>query len=143
MTDKDLTGRWTGEYIYGDVYKTPIKGTRVAFEIELTATGGTLKGSCVDDEFKTHFKDPATIEGTVKENTIHFIKRYPCLFSIDEDGRIILFPKLPSHEIHYSGFFENGRFSGNWKVTNPYADADEEESTFDYGREGFWEMQKG
>lgn len=139
MTDQDLTGKWTGEYVYGDVYKTPIKGTKVAFELEMTVTGGIIKGNCFDDEFRHHFKNGATIEGVIKENTIIFVKRYPCMFNIDDDGKIILFPKLPSHEIHYSGNYNDGKFSGAWKVTLPYA---EEDADVVDARQGAWEMQK-
>lgn len=140
MTDQDLTGKWTGEYVYGDVYKAPIKGITVAFELEMTVTSGIVKGNCTDDEFRHHFKSPATIEGVVKENTITFVKKYPCMFNIDDDGKITLFPKLPSHEIHYSGHYADGKFSGAWKVTLPYA-AEDDTDVFD-ARQGEWQMQK-
>jgi hypothetical protein len=140
MTDQDLSGKWAGEYIYGDVYTNPIKGTRVPFEIEITATQGVIKGNCVDDEFKNHFKSPATIEGSITDNSINFIKRYPCLFTVDEYGDIKLYPKLPSHEIHYSGQFQDGRFTGNWQFSIPFEDDTEDSQA--HVRKGEWMMQK-
>ena len=140
MTNQDFSGRWKGEYVYGETYNNSIRGTTIPFEISITVTEGHLKGECVDNETKDYFDNPAIIEGIIKGGTIHFIKRYPCFFTYDESRKLMLFPKLPSHEIHYSGSFSNGQFSGDWEFKVTYAA--EENEDMEYIGKGYWKMEK-
>ena len=140
MIDPNFSGHWKGAYVYGEPYTNSIKGTKIAFEMELTVTDGKVTGTCVDDETKTFFDTPSSIEGVINNTTIHFVKRYPCFFSYAEGSELVLFPKLPSHEIHYSGLFENGQFSGSWEFKISYdLDAAGE---MDYIGKGEWYMTR-
>lgn len=122
MNDQQICGKWVGEYTYGDEYEDPVKGKTVAFEMIITIVNGLIKGECIDGEATAYFNVPATIEGTVLDNTISFIKRYPHYWQHEKGGQRFL-PKLPSQEICYSGQFVNDRFEGEWEIVTRLADA--------------------
>jgi hypothetical protein len=122
MNDQQFCGKWVGEYTYGEEYEDPVKGKTVAFELDITIVNGLLKGECTDAEATAHFEQPTTIEGTVLDNTITFVKRYPHYWQHEKNGQRFL-PKLPSQEICYSGQFVNDRFEGEWEIVTKLADA--------------------
>jgi hypothetical protein len=115
MNDQDLCGKWVGEYTYGEEYTEPVRGKKVAFEINITLHNGLLKGDCTDEETNPYFNQPALIEGSILGNAISFIKRYPHYWQNEEGGPRFL-PKLPSQEVRYSGQFIDGQFEGEWEV---------------------------
>ncbi len=129
MNDQLFSGKWVGEYTYGEEYDEPVKGKTVAFEMDITIVNGLLKGECTDAEATAHFEQPATIEGSVLDNTITFIKRYPHYWQNEKNGKRFL-PKLPSQEICYSGQFVNDRFEGEWEIVTKLADAQGELVSF-------------
>jgi len=137
MNDQDLCGKWTGEYIYGEEYAKPVRGKKVAFEVNITFNEGLVKGDCTDEETTLYFKEPAVIEGSVAGHSISFIKRYPHYWQNEEGGPRFL-PKLPSQEIHYSGQYANGRFEGEWEVSTILNDG---QGTVITGT-GHWFMKK-
>jgi hypothetical protein len=139
MNDQQLSGKWVGTYSYGEAYDEPVRGKTVDFEMELTVVNGVIKGECTDAEATAHFKQPATIEGSVFDNTIRFIKRYPHYWQHEGGVRRFL-PKLPSQEINYSGRFEHDRFEGEWEIITLLVDAQGE--TFSYKGVGRWYMKK-
>ena len=140
MTDQDFSGKWAGEYVYGEEYGEPISGKRIPFEINMTCTDGHVKGNCVDDDSKHFLPEPATIEGFIKQNSISFIKKYPCLWQIDDQGKPRFFPKLPSQEIHYAGLYSDGKFEGGWEVVMTLSK--ENGDAFEYTGTGSWHMYK-
>jgi hypothetical protein len=140
MTDQKFLGKWAGEYIYGEDYPPSIRGKKVAFEIDFTFANGLLKGHCTDEEATPHFKLPATIEGTVCDNCISFVKRYPYYWQNEEATGPRFIPKLPSQEINYSGNFQDGQFEGEWEIVTIFFDAQGE--PFAYKGNGYWHMKK-
>ena len=139
MNDKQFVGKWMGTYTYGDDYDEPVKGKTVAFEMTLKLVNGTIQGECTDEESGAHFQEPASIEGSVHENSISFVKRYPYYWQHEQNGPRFL-PKLPSQEILYSGQFVNDRFEGEWEIITILADAHGELVSFkSYGS---WSMKK-
>ena len=140
MTDQNFSGKWTGEYIYGEGYPASIRGKKVMFEIDMTLDNGLLRGHCTDDEATPHFKQPAVIEGSVCENSISFIKRYPYYWQNEDEAGPRFIPKLPSQEVHYSGIFIDDRFEGEWEITTFFVD--EEGEPFAYRGNGHWHMKK-
>ena len=139
MNDQLYSGKWVGEYTYGEEYDEPVKGKTVAFVMNLTIVNGLLKGECTDGEATAHFQQPAIIEGSVLGNTISFIKRYPHYWQHEKSGPRFL-PKLPSQEISYSGQFVNDKFEGEWEIVTQLADATGELVSFKgFGR---WFMKK-
>jgi hypothetical protein len=115
MGDNNFSGKWVGQYIYGENYPDGVKDMAVEFTIEMVANAGIVKGTCIDEQSKHLFEKPATIEGTIRNNVITFVKRYPHYWDIDENKRITQTPELPSQEIHYTGKFENNTFLGEWE----------------------------
>lgn len=129
MNDQLFSGKWVGEYTYGEEYDDPVKGKTVAFEMNITIVNGLLKGECTDAEATAHFEQPAIIEGSVLDNTITFIKRYPHYWQHEKNG-IRFLPKLPSQEICYTGQFVNDRFEGEWEIITKLAGAQGEPVSF-------------
>lgn len=129
MNDQLFSGKWVGEYTYGEEYDDPVKGKTVAFEMNITIVNGLLKGECTDAEATAHFEQPAIIEGSVLDNTITFIKRYPHYWQHEKNGMRFL-PKLPSQEICYTGQFVNDRFEGEWEIITKLAGAQGEPVSF-------------
>ena len=140
MIDQNFTGRWTGEYIYGEDYPETIRGKRVAFEIDLTLANGMLQGYCTDEEVAAHFNQPAVIEGSILQNCISFIKRYPCYWQVQEYNGPRIMPKLPSQEVQYSGCFSEGRFEGEWEIVTVLTE--DNGDIHSYKCMGYWSMQK-
>ena len=140
MTDQEFTGKWAGEYVYGEEYGEPISGRRIPFEIEMTCTNGHIKGTCVDDESKHFLPEPASIEGFIKDNSISFIKRYSSYWQHNADGKHQVFPKLPSKEIHYAGLYSNGKFEGNWDVKMTFSQDNGDD--YESNGAGTWYMSK-
>ncbi|MBO9203632.1 MULTISPECIES: hypothetical protein [Niastella] len=139
MKDQQLSGTWTGAYTYGNEYDEPLKGKKVTFEMELTVVNGIIKGICTDSESVTQFQEPATIEGSLTDNTIKFVKRYPHYWQHEKSGPRFL-PKLPSQEISYSGQLVSNGFEGNWEIITVLEDAHGKMVT--YKGVGEWVMGK-
>lgn len=139
MNDQHLSGKWIGTYTYGDEYDETVRGKTVDFELNISVENGFVKGECRDGEATGHFEKPATIEGTVLDNTISFVKRYPYYWQHEKGGQRFL-PKLPSQEISYSGRFENDRFEGEWEIITTLVDAQGE--LISYKGFGNWSMVK-
>ena len=139
MNDQQACGKWVGTYTYGEEYDESIRGKTVAFEMDLTVVKGIIKGECTDEEATVHFKQPASIEGSVISDTISFIKRYPHYWQNEKSGQRFL-PKLPSQEITYSGRFVDDRFEGEWEITYTLIDA--QGSPVSYKGIGTWFMKK-
>ncbi|HWI93244.1 MAG TPA: hypothetical protein VNT20_18325 [Flavisolibacter sp.] len=136
-----ITGKWIGEYMYGNLYPKEWQGKVVTFELDLTFSEGKITGTCVDDDTKDHFSEPAIISGFIRDNYINFIKKYPYFNQINEDLNGIDFKQeQPSQEINYTGRFENGIFIGDWEIISTYKDS--------FGRtqkdlgNGSWSMHK-
>lgn len=140
MTDRYFSGKWIGEYIYGEGYPASIRGKRVAFEIDMMLTNGLLKGLCTDEEATPHFNKPATIEGSLLDNCISFIKRYPYYWQQEEHTGPRFLPKLPSQEVHYAGRYNEGCFEGEWEITTILTD--DRGEPFAYNGNGYWHMKR-
>ena len=140
MNDQQVCGKWVGAYTYGEEYDEPtIRGKTVAFEMDLTVVKGIIKGECRDDEATVRFEQPSTIEGSVIDDTISFIKRYPHYWQNEKNGPRFL-PKLPSQVISYSGRFVHDRFEGEWEIVTTLIDAQGEPIAFK--GVGSWFMKK-
>lgn len=50
LRDKFFSGRWVGQFVYGDEYPEDIRGTVVPFVIEFIVKDGLVKGKCTDLE---------------------------------------------------------------------------------------------
>ena len=139
MNVQQLGGKWTGTYTYGNEYDEPLRGKTVTFEMKLTIVNGIIKGECTDAESTTHFRQPATIEGSMGDShSIRFVKRYPHYWQHEKSGQRFM-PKLPSQEINYSGELINNEFEGEWEIVTVLVDAQGEMVT--YRGYGSWVMR--
>lgn len=135
-----MTGKWIGQYTYGDTYPEPIKGTSINFNIECLDLDGVISGNFTDDETKDVFNTPGTFNGFIDNNFISFIKKYPCYWDIIENGEIRTIEDFPSQEIHYSGNLIDGHFEGDWEMSVTYKF--EDGHTEQYDSSGTWKMFK-
>ena len=146
MPTHSLTSRWKGEYTYGEGFPIEIEGKSVPFLMELTFDGHIFQGTCVDEESGHIFSRPATINGIIDNNYVSFIKKYPCSFYFDEDGKTIVNPEIPSMPIHYTGTLRKRGllftffFEGEWEVTIPIK-YDNGETEY-YTGLGTWTMKR-
>jgi len=140
MSDYNFSGKWKGEYTFGEEYGEYVRGKSIRFEITMSLANGFLSGECTDKDSALPFDKPASIEGLIRDNSITFIKRYPYYWHMEEDGATRFMPKLPSQEIRYSGHFNEGKFEGEWEITNRYLNEKGEEVL--YTGKGYWYMEK-
>ena len=117
-----MTEKWIGSYVYGDAYPEAMKGSSIPFVIEWTINDGILTGTCVDDETKDYYTQPATIQGFIDNGVISFIKKYPCYCSTDDEGNITLDENRPAAEIHYSGMAVENHYEGEWEINMTFVD---------------------
>jgi len=133
-----MTEKLIGQYTYGDSYPDNLKGISIPFEIEWILIDGVIKGTCVDDEGKKIFDEPATIIGFIDNGIISFIKRYPKYWDIDENRVTRVFDEIPPSEIHYLGVVVDNHFEGEWEMTVAYILENGEIDQFDYT--GTWTL---
>ena len=140
MSDYYFSGKWLGHYVYGDSYPEGIKNTSTAFIINMSVVDGNLKGVC-EDIFDTQLpNDSSTVTGFIEDNFTSFIKEYSCLLQFDEHKKRRAFKEFPSQKIHYTGVFENGKFTGEWSMDMTFEDYDGDIITIMHT--GTWEMEK-
>jgi len=136
MNYENLSGTWVGQYTFGDGYPKSYKGKSVLFSVEMTIDDGELTGNCFDNDHP--FDEPATLEGSVENDLISFVKRYPHAFVVDDDGKTILMPDEPSHEVYYNGELIGGMFRGSWAIIL----GGSTEDNVEFGGSGTWTMQR-
>lgn len=142
MSDKALSGKWTGEFMYGNLYPAELRGKAVTFELDITVENGQFSGFATDEETDAHFNRPATVSGFIEDNLISFIKKYPHYYETNPNDpeKMIFYPEVASHEIHYEGRYVNGVFTGDWEIISSYKD--EWGNIHEDGGNGSWSMQK-
>jgi hypothetical protein len=140
-----ISGKWNGEYIYGNGYEDKLRGKTVRFSMELFADGDLIRGTCTDDETKVLFSKPATIEGSFEHDTFIFYKTYPKQPGLVGASALIA-ENYSSTIIQYTGalkkkFFSPTRyFEGIWEINGSYLD--ENRNARYYALNGTWKMKK-
>lgn len=123
MSDKRFTGKWLGQYTYGEEYGERLKGKSGGFILLMEVAGnGRVTGKCLDEGAST--SNEAVIEGTIMRGKIEFVKTYRHHWQTDSDGNISEHKDRQSHEVIYSGSFQNTVFSGEWRIITPVVRAD-------------------
>ena len=121
--DKGFTGKWVGQYTYGEEYGERLKGKSGAFTIFMEVAGdGRINGTCLDEGATNQME--AVIEGRIIHGNIEFIKKYRHYWKTDADGNISESKDRESQEVIYSGIFQNTVFSGEWKIFTSFVRAD-------------------
>jgi hypothetical protein len=110
---------WKGFFTYQEGYESIDQYLEVDFSMELTFTDNSFTGISSDSESAAFFDKPATVKGFIVENTISFVKNYPCNYYKNENGEIVLDRDSKHPDIFYLGFFDEDKkcFSGTWEMT--------------------------
>lgn len=141
FTEKMYSGKWVGQYTYGESYSERFRGKNVPFTLVMEVDGrGGLKGYIVDDGYIDQVDARAIIEGTVLGGDIQFVKTYRHHWKTTKDGGVEENKKRPSHEVHYLGQFRNTVFAGEWKIFS--AGVREDGSIREWSTGGFWIMHR-
>jgi hypothetical protein len=142
-----IAGKWEGHYKYGTAYSLKYQATQATFTVEMSIDeDGIVKGTCIDDIIKKLSLSPASIEGLFENDTITFIKNYPCAIIIDEHDNTVALHDKPSHTIHYRGNLKRKMFSkkyfleGVWDISGSFID--ENGNAQYYTFEGTWMLNK-
>jgi hypothetical protein len=142
-----IEGKWEGYYNYGAAYGLQTHDTIVSFTVEISIDEhGIIKGTCTDDIIKELSIAPAIIEGTYENETLFFIKKYPCLILVDENNKLTTVPDKPSSEIQYKGnltrklFSKTYMFKGEWDISGSLLDENGNAQYYSY--DGTWTLKK-
>lgn len=142
----NLTGRWKGEYTYGNNYPISVAGKSEPFEFEIEDNNGTISGICIDNVVKAVHGNKAIIEGTFKNDFITFVKRYKYHLSIDENGDQILEENVSTDGVQYVGHLKKKwlsgtqYFIGEWQIVVEYINPSGLQ--FTNTCDGTWSMRK-
>jgi len=112
----DVTGNWVGVITYGKEYRTH-KGKELYFDMELIQQNENIRGISLDIGGAGISPRKASIEGSLKENAIEFIKQY-ATFHYYKNGETIIDNLRKGHAIKYSGLYnsDSQTFTGNWII---------------------------
>jgi hypothetical protein len=141
-----LAGNWEGFYTYGPGYPVNYQTRKEKFTLTLTVHDGIVRGELVDSYIKEYFTEPATVEGTLQDQVLSLVKRYPYFLGMDENEQVFVDQSEPSHEIHYIGRLKRKLFSrkilieGTWDISGSFLD--KQGNAFYYSVDGEWEMRK-
>ncbi len=141
-----LPGKWEGFYTYGPDYPVALQTIREYFTVELRVQDGIISGELTDSYVQQYFSEPAIVEGTLIDQTISLVKRYPHFLGIDENDQIFVDSTQPSHEIHFIGQLKRKWFSrdyfieGKWDISGSFID--ESGNAGYYSCDGEWEMHR-
>jgi hypothetical protein len=146
MGELSIKGKWIGQLTYDSTYPIEYRNKVLSFQITISQEKELLKGECVDDITEQLLLKAATIEGVYENEAIYFVKRYPCLITLDERNHLKLFPAEPSMGIEYKGhlrkklFSKKRYFKGTWDISGSYVDGNG--MSYYYSMGGKWKMEK-
>jgi len=140
---KEFSGKWVGQYSYGPSYQEEVRGKSVPFTLEMeVGRYGAVKGRIADGYIDLLVHDNwATIKGKIAKKTIEFVKVYRDLWTMSGNEEIRVHGGVPSHEVHYSGEYQDEEFTGEWKILSVFVSEDGRvEERVDRGS---WSMKRG
>ena len=147
MSNDIVKGKWEGYFNYGALYPEEFQAKTVAFTVEFNVDeNGMIKGTCTDEITKEMSLQPASIEGSIKDDTITFYKYYPCYLAVDKNNNTIMDPNKPSTGIQYNGrlirklFSRSYEIKGKWEILGTLMDEDGRPHI--YTVDGTWQMKK-
>jgi len=146
MSLEYLEGTWEGFYTYGPDYPEHFQSIKEDFTLKLTVKEGVIHGTFVDSYTKKYFDEPATVEGTLTDQTLSLVKRYPYFLGMNENDEVFVDKSMPSHEIHFIGRVKRKLFSndffveGTWDISGSFRDA--HGNARYYTDDGEWEMHR-
>ena len=75
-------------------------------------------GTVWEDQFSGLTGKLLSVKGYIDEDHISFVKKYPCQYAGDENGKLIIDESKPGHEVIYDGYWDEskGMWEGEWEV---------------------------
>ncbi len=117
----DINGKWKGYYEYGIGYILPYFGSRVEIAVIFTVdSSDNITGSITETPSELSVDAVAKIKGFIDQGLISFIKTYPVLPEIADDGSIVL--KEGTLDIQHTGYLDiyNEAIYGDWLIEDPF-----------------------
>lgn len=105
----------------GNYFEIDQNGSEVPFVFRMDVEMDeklSFKGTVWEDEFSGITGKLLTVKGFIDEDHISFVKKYPCSYEFDENGKIIIDESKRGHEVIYDGYWddENKNWTGEWEV---------------------------
>ena len=77
-----------------------------------------FSGSVWEEEFSELSGKRLSVKGFIEAEHISFVKKYPCSYEYDKDGKAVIDDSKPGHEVIYDGYFDKntGTWTGEWEV---------------------------
>jgi hypothetical protein len=112
-----MTGKWRGTYILGPEYESD-EGKSFEFILDLLDENRTFNGVCYEAGLSELFQKPITVTGFWENGLISFTKKYPCLYFLGEDGKVVIDIMNEQPDIFYSGELDEteNEFSGDFEM---------------------------
>ncbi|RFC55642.1 hypothetical protein DXU93_01540 [Brumimicrobium aurantiacum] len=111
-----MNRKYTGKYHDVDQNDIPFS---VQFSMNVVFDSKMIfKGKVWEEVFSKKTDKFLSVKGFIDEDHISFIKQYPCFFSSDINGELIIDCSKPGHEVIYDGYWneEKGIWEGEWEV---------------------------
>lgn len=123
---QNFSGKWNGQYTYGEGYGERFKGKSAPFTLILEVRGdGSLTGHCIDDGYENEVDTRAIIEGSIASGKIEFVKKYRHHWHTKKDGEVEENKDRESHEVEYSGrLTTDWVFTGEWQIVTALVQPD-------------------
>ena len=140
---KEFAGKWVGQYTYGPSYQEEVRGKSVGFTLEMeVGMYGVVSGRIADTHIDILVAENwATIRGKIRGKTIKFVKVYRDLWTMTKDEEVRVHGGHPSHEVHYTGEYQDEEFTGEWKILSVFVG--EDGSVEERVDRGSWSMRRG
>ncbi|MGB5982529.1 MAG: hypothetical protein WBG46_10345 [Nonlabens sp.] len=136
---EELSGIWKGYYEYGLGYDLPFFGKRVNIEYTLDFKAYNITGKTQEEPSESAVDAQGKIFGYIEDSLVCFVKKYPVISKINENGII---EQQPGELIvNHTGYYDhkNQSIYGLWTINNP--DVQDDEYEVQQG-EGIWLIKK-
>jgi hypothetical protein len=140
--NKDHSGLWRGEVVFGKKYGSK-EGTRLLFDLELVQYMNQITGVAKDTAGEHVSPDEASINGTISDGEISFVKQYVHSHYLEADGSLHIDETKPGHLIYYNGHYreESNSFAGTWRIKGKFKLFGIIPISYN-GGDGTWEMER-
>ena len=138
-----ISGKWSGEFVYGNEYEDEKRGKRVKFFMTLFYDYNIVHGISMDDEAKEIFREPAKIEGSFENDVLIFYLTYSkeSVIGVKRNAA-----DYGTGSIQYIGhlrrklFTREYYFKGIWEINESHLDSNGE--IYHSFGSGTWKMRK-
>lgn len=138
-----ISGKWSGEFVYGREYDSQKRGKKVKFTMILSYDDGIVRGASIDDEAREIFKEPAKIEGSFENGVLELYLTYQKDSIAGQEKKAA---EYGMGSIQYIGslrkkmFSKKTYFSGTWDISE--SELDSNGMACYYHGSGKWKMEK-